>query len=445
MLNLRSVAVPTKVVLTIYAWVAAAVALLLLIFGPQVFGLAPRDPGWHGTRSNTVITLLILGMACLSAVLGRIPDPLARRRALLGFGAVHLLFGLAPCLWILVTLGDDSRGNSLLRVATGMLIFFTVRWLLMEGPSEKTDRIVTEIFGDPPPQAESPLSVAYEREIREAATQTERNRLARELHDSIKQEIFAMHASAATAQERFDSDPDGARRALEQVRASARDASVEMDALLDQLRATPLSLAGLITALEKQCEALSLRTGAKVTREMGTMPPEAALPPGVTQAFFRIAQEALANIARHARASNVVVSLGWKERRFQLSIEDDGAGFERDRADAGGMGIGNMKARAHDVGGHVVINSAPGKGTKVAAAVTLLPFHGEGWERWWKERTVLSIAVATMVVVLVLALVMVSFGGIQLLYDIVKQDPVLLVILMLGQVSGIWRALTKRR
>ena len=440
---------PSRFVFGAYAWVVGIASVLMVVFGPQVFGLAPLDATWHGNSSSWIIAVLLLGMACIAAVLGRLPDPLVRRRALLGFGAVHLLFALAPSLWILIVWGNDSRGTLFLQPAVGMTIFMLARWLLIEGPSEKTDRIVTKLFGDPPPQVESPLRVAYEREIREAASQAERNRLARELHDSIKQEIFAMHTSAATAQERFDSDPDGARRALEQVRVSARDAVVEMDAMLDQLRATPLSLAGLVAALERQCDALAVRTGATVTRTMGVMPPEDGLPPGVTQAFFRIAQEALANVARHARASHVTVSLGWKERRFQLLIEDDGQGFEVGRgAVAGGMGMANMRARAKDIGGDVVINSAPGKGTKVCAAVSVLPYYADGWPQWWKAHRGLQVALIGLGVVLCLALIEV-FGGLVRSYRRLVDDPVMLAVLIVlfvpSTVASIWRAIRKHR
>jgi signal transduction histidine kinase len=211
------------------------------------------------------------------------------------------------------------------------------------------------------------LHSQYEQQIRLAAGQEERNRLARDLHDSIKQQIFAIHTSAATAQERLDHDPAGAREALDLVRGCAREAITEMEAMLDQLRATPLENAGLIQALKKQCEALSFRTGAKVDFKAGDLPPSESLPPGAQQAIFRIAQEALANVARHARAKNEFVSLDSYRGRadsgpagncLELKVEDDGIGFQTDSRR--GMGTANTQARAEEFEGKFDQVSRPG-------------------------------------------------------------------------------------
>ena len=125
------------------------------------------------------------------------------------------------------------------------------------------------------------LRSTYEEKIREAASQEERHRLARDLHDSIKQQIFVMHTAAATAQARFDIRPAPApRAAIDQVRNSAREAMAEMEAMLDQLRAAPLENNGLVEALKKQCEALRFRTGADVRLTVGELPPSETLPLG---------------------------------------------------------------------------------------------------------------------------------------------------------------------
>jgi signal transduction histidine kinase len=225
------------------------------------------------------------------------------------------------------------------------------------------------------------LHSKYEQQIRLAAGQEERNRLARDLHDSIKQQIFAIHTSTATAQERFDHDPAGAKEALDLVRGCAREAITELEAMLDQLRATPLENAGLIEALKKQCEALSFRTGAIVDFKAGPLPPSESLPPGAQQAVFRVAQEALANVARHARAKNVSVSLdsyggragsGPAGNCLELKVEDDGIGFQP--GSRRGMGAANMQARAKEFEGKFDQVSRPGSGTLVRFSVPLV--HG---------------------------------------------------------------------
>jgi signal transduction histidine kinase len=130
------------------------------------------------------------------------------------------------------------------------------------------------------------------RGVQDTAAQQERNRLARDLHDSIKQQIFSIQMSAAAAQARWTHDPDGARSAIDDVRRSAQEAMVEMNALLQQLAPAPLEKVGLVQALRDQCEALGYRAGVKVTMEVGDLPDDDRLPAGTQQSVFRMAQEA---------------------------------------------------------------------------------------------------------------------------------------------------------
>src|SRR6185295_13744192 len=146
-----------------------------------------------------------------------------------------------------------------------------------------------------------------EEQIREVAGQEERNRLAQDLHDSVKQQIYSIHTNLATAQARWDNDAVGARSAIEHARSAARDAMAEMSALLDRLRRDPIESVGLVEALRRQCEALGFQTGATVSTTFGDLPPAACLPSGAMTPVFRIAQEAMANIARHARAKQVTL------------------------------------------------------------------------------------------------------------------------------------------
>ncbi|HEY2294676.1 MAG TPA: sensor histidine kinase [Thermoanaerobaculia bacterium] len=197
------------------------------------------------------------------------------------------------------------------------------------------------------------------RQIGESAAQEERNRLARDLHDSIKQQLFSINVGAATAQERWERDPEGARKALADVRRSAREAMVEMQAMLHQLQPKALGTAGLIEALREQCEAVGYRSGAEVALELGEPVPDDRMPPGAAEALFRMAQEMLANVARHARARDVRLWLGRQDEEVILRIEDDGQGFEP-AAETSGMGLRNLRARAAALRGRLKIASAPG-------------------------------------------------------------------------------------
>jgi signal transduction histidine kinase len=212
------------------------------------------------------------------------------------------------------------------------------------------------------------------RQLSEAAAQQERNRLARDLHDSIKQQIFSINVSAAAAQERWAGDGVGAREALEDVRNSAREAMTEMEAMLQQLRPAPLENVGLVEALRKQAEALQYRTGACVTTEFSDLPDNDTLAPGAQEAIFRIAQEALSNVARHARAKNVRLRLyqqrDGENHTLWLKIEDDGGGFDLTRPGAG-MGLANINVRAAEIGGRLYIESAPGEGTNLVVNIPI--------------------------------------------------------------------------
>lgn len=216
-----------------------------------------------------------------------------------------------------------------------------------------------------------PMRAAWQKEIGEAAVQEERNRLARDLHDSIKQQLFSINISAAAVQARWAHDPAGAQAALADVRRSTHEAMAEMQALLQQLSPAPLATVGLVEALREQCTALGYRTGAEVTSTLGPLPDDARLPPGTQEAIFRIAQEALSNVARHARARQVTVRLGMEGETLLLEVRDDGQGFEPSQI-AAGMGMGNIQERAVALGGSLEVESSPGKGTRIHLRVPLV-------------------------------------------------------------------------
>jgi signal transduction histidine kinase len=210
----------------------------------------------------------------------------------------------------------------------------------------------------------------WERRIREAAGQQERSRLAQELHDSIKQQIYAIQTHLAAAQARAGEAAAAVLEPMEHARTSARQAMAEMNALLDQLRASPLESIGLVEALRRQCEALGYRTGAEVAAQIGELPANESLPPGAPAEIFRIAQEGLSNVARHARATHVALSLETAQGDLRLRIRDDGQGFAPGGA-AAGMGLKNMAARAASLGGTLRVESAPGEGCTVTLQVPL--------------------------------------------------------------------------
>jgi len=294
----------------------------------------------------------VMAFGCFAGSFIGVDDPRVRRNGLLWLAGAHGIISLALFTQVAGPWGPGT-GETMSQI-------FGILALVLGGAASFQNRF----------RPAKSLHSQYEQQIRLAAAQEERNRLARDLHDSIKQQIFAIHTSTATAQERFDQDPAGAKQALDLIRGSAREAIAEMEAMLDQLRATPLENAGLIEALKKQCEALGFRTGAKADFKVGVLPPNQFLPPGAQQAIFRVAQEALANVARHARAKNVSVSLDSSKNSLELKIEDDGRGFQPDSRR--GAGTANMQARAEEFEGQFDQVSQPGSGTSVRFSVPLV-------------------------------------------------------------------------
>ncbi len=242
-------------------------------------------------------------------------------------------------------------------------------WLLLMRPRASTMTLASD--ADP---GINTLREQWLQQIHEAAAQQERNRLARELHDSIKQQLFSINVNAATVQARWENDEAGARTALEAVRGSVREAMAEMETMLHNLRPAPLETVGLVEALRQQCESLQYRAGAQVTAEIGELPANPELPAGAQEAIFRVAQEALTNIARHARATNVRVRLHRQTRGDEdalwLKIEDDGRGFDLATATTG-MGLANIRSRVLEIGGSFQMESREGEGTSLTVYTPL--------------------------------------------------------------------------
>src|SRR5579872_7168870 len=207
----------------------------------------------------------------------------------------------------------------------------------------------------------------------EAAALEERNRIARDLHDSIKQQIYSISISAAAAKAHWSGHAEAnedAREAVEDIQRSAKEAQVEMQALLQQLRSAPLENTSLVAALRTQAEALGYRIGAKMVVEIDELPASDRLLPGTQEAIFRMVQEAFANIARHARATTVWLSLYQKDDMLHIEVRDNGQGF--DNAAKMGMGLANLRQRATDLKGTMDIASAVGQGTTIHAILPLL-------------------------------------------------------------------------
>jgi PAS domain S-box-containing protein len=198
----------------------------------------------------------------------------------------------------------------------------------------------------------------------------ERQRLARELHDSVSQALYGIALGAHTAREALEADPRDAREAVEYVLALAEAGLAEMRALIFALRPESLAQEGLVAALGKQVGALRARHGLVVETDLGAEPD---LPLETKEVLYRIALEALHNTAKHARARVVGVRLATRAGEVELEVRDDGAGFDPGDAFPGHLGLHSMRERAAAAGGTVAITSAPGRGTRLLARLPCSP------------------------------------------------------------------------
>jgi PAS domain S-box-containing protein len=194
----------------------------------------------------------------------------------------------------------------------------------------------------------------------------ERQRLARELHDSVSQALYGIGLGARTARTLLDTQPERAAEPLDYVLQLAEAGLTEMRSLIFELRPESLEREGIVTALNRQARALRARHSLRV--EVTTCPePDASL--DVKEAIYRIAQEALHNVVKHARASSVTLQLASDEAGLTLTIQDDGVGFDPEGSFPGHLGLRSMRERATRLGGSIEISSMPSRGTKLVAVI----------------------------------------------------------------------------
>lgn len=200
----------------------------------------------------------------------------------------------------------------------------------------------------------------------QAAALEERQRLARDLHDSVSQALYGIGLGAQTARRLLEREPARAAEPLDYVLSLTKSAIAEMRALIFELRPNSLEHEGLAVALSRQAEAVAARHGLQVEMALSAEP---ALSAEAREALYRIAQEALNNVARHAQATHVRLAMAEDAGAVTLTVEDDGTGFDPSLPYPGHMGLRSMSERAEQVGGKLEIRSAPGQGTWLSVRI----------------------------------------------------------------------------
>ena len=197
----------------------------------------------------------------------------------------------------------------------------------------------------------------------------ERNRLARDLHDSVTQALYGVSLySEAAARQLASGDTHLVANHLSEIRCTAQESLREMRLLIFELRLPKLKIEGLTAAIQTRLDAVESKVGMETAL---TVEGDGHLAPEVEEGLYRIAQEALNNALRHAHARSVAVRLHYNNRTVTLEIIDDGIGFDPTEARSrGGFGLRGMEERAARLGAALTMISSPGKGTRITVEVS---------------------------------------------------------------------------
>jgi len=202
------------------------------------------------------------------------------------------------------------------------------------------------------------------------ATLEERNRLARDLHDSVKQQIFAVSMQIGATKVLLKRDVNAAEVRLNEAEKLVHQAQQELTSLIRELRPVALEGKGLVAALRELATDWTQQTNIVATVRVegvtGTLPAE-TLPLTLEEALFRVAQEALSNVVRHSKATLVQLTLTLTSETVTLSVADNGQGFDPTRHGHLGVGLLSMQERMKSLGGDVQVESTPGKGARIIA------------------------------------------------------------------------------
>lgn len=200
------------------------------------------------------------------------------------------------------------------------------------------------------------------------AQEEERSRIAGELHDGVLQQLTFVALSLGTVKYELPSDSDQVKHEINELQDKLKDIGTDIRQLSHELHPAILEDRGLPDALSSYCEEFSKVRGIPVSYEAAANVRE--LSPGTALCIYRIAQEALVNIAKHSKAKNVRVRLTRSDGRVRLTVSDDGTGFALDQAgESGGLGLINMRERVRQLKGTLEFDSQTGRGTTLRAEV----------------------------------------------------------------------------
>ena len=209
--------------------------------------------------------------------------------------------------------------------------------------------------------------------LRSGAVLEERNRIARELHDTLEQELAGITMQLDLASDCFDQVPRVAREAIETARRMSRHSMVEARRSVWDLRCHLLENGDLVSALSEIIKPLAVQDKVEIKINISGTP--VRLPAPVEMNLLRIGQEAVANAVKHGRPRHVTIELRYAPESVRLFVKDDGCGFAPEEAlSAGHFGLLDMRERAQSIGCHLEIESAAGRGTQLTVEA---PINGQ--------------------------------------------------------------------
>lgn len=205
--------------------------------------------------------------------------------------------------------------------------------------------------------------LGYTMTLEQLATTRERNRLARELHDTIAHTLSALAVQLGAIKALWNKENSSAEEKLDDAIQTTRSGLNETRRALQALRASPLEDLGLCLAVRDLAKTAAARSGASITIEIPEIPVE--ISPEISQAFYRAAQESFENILRHSEAKHITLVMAYQSGELTLQVSDDGIGFDPAHLESDTYGLQGLKERAELINGRCVIDSQPGKGTTI--------------------------------------------------------------------------------
>jgi signal transduction histidine kinase len=331
-------------------WKRLAIDTLLAVLGiTLITGIIAATP--LVAQNSSISMFYLLAILILASTRGLYAAILASLLAVFAFG---FFFVFPPFAFVLVKLRDVLTLTFFLATAviTGQL---TSKLRYNAEQAQQRERDMRRLY----------------QQAQELAALQERQRLARELHDSVSQALYGISLGAHTAREALESsDQDQERASLEYVIGLADAGLAEMRALIFELRPESLATEGLTAALMKQVAVLRARYHLTVEADLAE---DGDLSLEQREALYRIAQEALHNIVKHAHASTVLLRLAYHHQEIILDIRDNGRGFDPRASFPGHLGLSSMQERAERLGGILIMESTPGQGTHIRVRVSPQP------------------------------------------------------------------------